>query len=156
MSPNYENTVIYKIISNDQNINDIYVGSTTDFNIRKRQHKTDCNNVKSKSYNLKVYQIIRQKGGWDEWTMIKIEDYPCTSWNEAHARERYYYDQLRGTMNTQTPNRTQNEYKKHYYELNKDKQKQYYEANKEKLKQYAKQRYQFKKERDNYLKKYLK
>lgn len=161
MSPNYNNTVIYKIVSNDQNINDIYVGSTTDFNKRKRQHKTDCNNVNSKQHNLKVYQIIRQNGGWEEWMMIKIEDYPCTSWNEAHTRERHYYNLLVGTMNSQVPTRTQKEYyetnkdhlsnkHKQYYINNKDKingiHKQYYEANKDKINGIHKQYYEANKE----------
>jgi len=169
--PNYNNTVIYKIVSNDANINDIYIGSTTNFNIRKRQHKTDCNNIKSKSYNLKIYETIRLNGGWDNWTMIEIEKYPCNTSIESHAKERYYYDLLGGTMNTRTPNRTQKEYyeankdhisdtQKKYYEANKehinDIKKKYYEANKEKKKQYDKERYIAKKERDNYIRFYNK
>jgi hypothetical protein len=154
--PNYENTVIYKIVSNDANINDIYIGSTTDFNIRKRQHKTDCNNIKSKSYNLKIYETIRLNGGWDNWKMIEIEKYPCNTSIESHAKERYYYDLLGGTMNTRTPNRSQKE----YYETNKEhlciKQKQYDDLNKEKKKLYARQRYIAKKERDNYIRFYNK
>jgi hypothetical protein len=62
---NYENTVIYKIVCNDLTITDLYVGNTTNFTKRKGQHKNSCINEKSKSYNLKIYKIIRENGGWE-------------------------------------------------------------------------------------------
>jgi len=68
----YSKIVIYKIVCNDLNIKDVYVGSTTDFRKRKNAHKTHCCNVDSRDYNLKVYTIIRANGGWCDWTMIKI------------------------------------------------------------------------------------
>jgi len=37
---NYTNTIIYKIVCNDLNITDLYVGSTTDFTNRKYNHKS--------------------------------------------------------------------------------------------------------------------
>ena len=40
MSQNY---VMYKIVCNDLNINDCYVGHTTNFNNRKSDHKYNCN-----------------------------------------------------------------------------------------------------------------
>jgi hypothetical protein len=126
----YSKTIIYKIVCNDLNITDVYVGSTTDFIRRKGQHKTVCNNEKSKKYNLKVYQSIRQNGGWDNFTMIEIEKYPCNDSNEAHARERYYLELLNSTLNIQIPTRNIQE----YYKDNKDKIKEYYEANKDKNK----------------------
>ena len=52
---------------------------------------------------LKVYQIIRANGGWDNWIMIEIEKYPCKDGNEARARERYYFDLLNATMNMIRP-----------------------------------------------------
>ena len=35
----YNNTLIYKIVCNDLNIKDVYVGHTTDFRRRKNCHK---------------------------------------------------------------------------------------------------------------------
>ena len=61
----YSRMIIYKLVCNDLNILDCYVGSTTDFSKRKYGHKSACNNCKIKNYNLKVYKIIRENGGWD-------------------------------------------------------------------------------------------
>jgi hypothetical protein len=139
---NYTNTVIYKIVCNDLTVTDLYVGHTTDFTKRKNAHKTNCNNANSKHYNLKVYKIIRENGGWVNWSMIEIEKFECTDANEAKARERYYLELLNAQLNSSIPGRSQKE----YFEANKDdillKQKQYQEANKDdrllKQKQYQK------------------
>jgi hypothetical protein len=129
----YSKTIIYKIVCNDLNITDIYVGSTTDFTRRKNEHKRCCTNEKSKSYNLKVYQTIRDNGGWDNFTMFEIEKYNCNNSNEAHARERHYYELLNAKLNIRYPNRS----KKEYMESNKEQltvlKKQWTIANKEKV-----------------------
>ena len=85
---NYQNTIIYKIVCNDLNIKDLYVGHTTDFKRRKSEHKLNCNNQKSEKYNMKIYKVIRNNQGWDNWSMIEIEKYPCNDSKEATARER--------------------------------------------------------------------
>lgn len=138
----YSKTVIYKIVCNDLTITDIYVGHTTDFVVRKYGHKTNCNNVNSKRYNLKVYTMIRNNGGWDNWTMVEVEKYPCSDGNEAATRERHYFELLNARMNSIVPIRTNEEKKKQiieacksYYQNNKEvkklKQKKYDENNKE-------------------------
>jgi hypothetical protein len=91
--------VIYKIVCNDLEIFDLYVGSTTNFKNRKCQHKASCNNSKDKCFNQQKYIMIRNNGGWDNWSMIEIEKFPCNDNNEARARERYYYEQLNSTLN---------------------------------------------------------
>ena len=40
----YNNTIIYKIVCNDLNIKDLYVGHTTDFTKRKYKHRLNCIN----------------------------------------------------------------------------------------------------------------
>ena len=95
---NYQNTIIYKIICKDLNIQDIYIGHTTNFIQRKHSHKQD-----SKTYSTKIYDIIRAYGGWKNWEMIEIEKYPCKDRNEAMARERFYYDVMHPSMNTYRP-----------------------------------------------------
>ena len=118
---NYSNTVIYKIVCNDLLITDVYVGSTTDFIKRKYLHKSDCNNINRKSYNEKKYIIIRANGGWNNWSMIEVEKYPCNDNNEARARERYWFELINANMNTIKPFITEDEklkYKKEYKELN--------------------------------------
>jgi hypothetical protein len=136
---NYSNTIMYKIVCNDLNITDSYIGHTTDFKSRKYQHKNRCNNENNKKYNLKVYQYIRNNGGWDNWSMIMIEEYDCNSKLEATKRERKLIEELKATLNYNIPSRT----RKEYYEDNIDKireqkkkyneySKIYYENNKEK------------------------
>jgi len=130
--PLYENGVIYKLKHNlDYDDLNIYIGSTTNFRGRKNCHKNNCYNEKSKKNNIPIYQFIRDNGGWVEWVMIAIEEYPCDSKKKLETRERYYIDLLRPTLNKIIPTRTK---------------KEYYEVNKEKLAEYQKERYENNKE----------
>ena len=95
----YENTYIYKIVCKDANVIDVYVGHTTDFRQRKRRHKIDC----IKFPNRKIYQLINENGGWDNWDMIIIEKCNLTNVEEAKLREHYWYDNLRPSLNNNMP-----------------------------------------------------
>jgi hypothetical protein len=121
----YSNTVIYKITCNNENIKDVYVGTTTNFKKRKSSHKSNCNNEKRAGYNYNIYKFIRKNGGWDNFSMILVENFPCNNSLESHERERYHYDILNCTLNTVTPGRTHQEYNKEYREKNKEKYKEY-------------------------------
>ena len=144
----YSRTVIYKIVCNDLNITDCYVGHTTDFIKRKAKHKHACNKESDKDYNYNVYRTIRENSGWYNWTMVEIEKWPCNDGKEASARERYWYEQLNSSLNSVVPNRSMNEryidlkesikiLQKEYQIKNKDKLKllkqQYYQANKDEI-----------------------
>jgi hypothetical protein len=76
---NYENGLIYKIVCNDTSITDCYIGSTTNFAKRKQQHKGFCNNEKSQKFNYYVYQYIRDHDGWNNWSMVLVENFSCKS-----------------------------------------------------------------------------
>jgi len=146
--PKYENGVIYKLKHNlDYDDLNIYIGSTTNFKNRKNQHKTACNNEKSRNYNSSIYKFIRDNGGWVEWVMIPIEVYSCDSKKELEIRERHHIDLLRPTLNKNIPTRTDKE----WYEDNKEKIlekiKEYKEANKEKILEKEKERYENNKEK---------
>ena len=95
----WENTLIYKIQHNDKP-ELLYVGSTTDFVKRKSQHKRSCNNPKAKEYNQKKYVTMRQNDGWDAFTMVLIENFPCTSRWEATARENKIMHDMKATLNS--------------------------------------------------------
>jgi hypothetical protein len=130
--PNYQNSIIYKLCHQDDQDNDnIYIGSTTNFRRRKCNHKTTCNNEKSKDYNIPIYQYIRDNGGWDKWQMIPIEQYPCNDIIELEIRERYHIELLKSKLNKQIPTRNIKE----RYEDNKEKilkkAKEYRDCNKE-------------------------
>ena len=101
--PNYTNTIIYKIVCNDLNITDCYVGHTTHFIKRKKQHKQGCNVATSSRYHLKIYTIIRANCGWTNWSMIEIEKFPCLDANEAKSREHHYYELFHAKLKSVRP-----------------------------------------------------
>jgi len=149
----YSKTIIYKIVCNDLTMQECYVGHTTDFTKRKYSHKFYALNEGKKDSNMKIYQTIRLNGGWDKWSMLEIEKYPCIDANEARARERYWFEQLSAKLNMQFPSRTIQEWqdtnkdtirekKKTYHIENRDnniaKAKKYNEENREHRKEYLK------------------
>jgi predicted GIY-YIG superfamily endonuclease len=99
----YSKTIMYKIVSKDLDNNYIYVGSTTDFAKRKSAHKSNCINENDSHYKIKVYEMIRENGGWNEFEMIEIEKYPCNDSNKSSARERYWKEHFNANMNTNIP-----------------------------------------------------
>jgi hypothetical protein len=103
-------TVIYKIVCNDLSITECYVGHTTDFVRRKWSHKRNTVFENGRDYNFKVYVTIRNNGGWDNWTMIEIEEYPCKDVNDAKKKEREWFGNLNSKLNTLYPQRTDQEY----------------------------------------------
>ena len=147
---NYEKTIIYQIVCKDITITDKYVGHTTNFTNRKRDHKKNCNNIKINTY---VYTIIRQNGGWENWDMIMIEEISVANVNEAKKIERHWIETLNATLNKMIPGRTLPEYGKKYRENNKDalkeKHKLYDQNNKDKIKERKQLYYQNNKDKIN-------
>lgn len=142
---NYQNTIIYVIKCRDDNIQEEYIGSTTNFNERKCAHKTCCNNEKGKSYNQLKYKFIRENGGWDNWIMLELEKYPCNDNREAERREEEIRVERKTKLNSQKAfvgAETKREYDKLYREEHKEelqeKHKQYYQTHKEDKKEYDK------------------
>ena len=148
---NYNNSTIYKLCCNDLSVTDIYVGSTTNFKMRKHDHKSRYNNELGKCYNLVVYTCIRKNGGWSNWDMIEIEKYEASDKHDLHKRERHWMESLKSSLNKTIPTRTGKEHyeanketllenKRAYYKKNKEalleKNKAYYEKNKEYLTEY--------------------
>jgi hypothetical protein len=116
----YSKIVIYKLVCNDLNITDCYVGNTTDFIRRKQKHKNNSTNENDRCYKYKVYETIRNNGGWDNWTMVEIEKYPCKDSYEARAKEREWFDYLNSGLNTIYPQRSPKEYMDKYCKDNKE------------------------------------
>ena len=48
---------IYKIVCKDVAVKEIYVGSTTNLKVRKCAHKSSCNNINSKTIQVKFIII---------------------------------------------------------------------------------------------------
>ena len=136
---NYNNSIIYKLLRKDDfdNLN-IYIGSTCNFRNRKCRHKFNTISEKSKNYYMDLYTYIRNNGGFDEWTMIQIENFKCNTKKELEARERYWVELLKPKLNSRVPNRTLKECKIDNIERYKEYDKKYYEEHKEQKKEYAK------------------
>jgi len=143
----YSNTIIYKICCKDTSIDDIYIGHTTHFINRKNQHKTSCININDKKYDQYVYQFIRENGGWDNWSMIQIQEHNCKNKREAEATEHFWIEKMGAKLNSNKPYAMCKEdpqlYKQKWYEEKKDyilqKAKENYESNKEEKLEYQKQ-----------------
>jgi len=111
--------IIYKIVCNDLDVKYTYVGSTKNFNKRKQSHEYALNNQKLS--HMKVYRIINENKGWDNWTMIILDSRFCESKAEAVEIERRYYDELNANaMNSIRPMCTIEEAKDKALETNKE------------------------------------
>ena len=142
---NYKKAIIYKLVCNDLLITDLYVGHTTDFTNRKKLHKQCSLNPTNSKHNYKVYKMIRDNGGWDNWSMIEIEKYPFNDENEARARERQWYELLDANMNTRCPilyADDKKQYEKKYYVQNKDQISETKKKYREQKKDYLQEKHQ--------------
>jgi len=140
--PDYSKCLIYKLCCKNLYIKDFYIGSTCNFRKRKHQHKFDCGNK-----NIKVYKFIRDTGGWENWDMILVEEYPCENKLQKEKRERYWIDELKPNLNTYLPVRVKVNFKSHipgvteeeFYKLNQEYKKKQQDIkrknNSEKLKE---------------------
>lgn len=126
----YRNGKVYRMNVGDE----FYIGSScAPLPKRKGQHKD-----KMKKFPLRrLYQKVLEVG-WENVSIVLVEEYPCENKMELERRERYWIDELQPSLNTYVPTRT----KKEHYEANKDtilqKTKEYREANKDFYKQYNK------------------
>jgi hypothetical protein len=144
--PNYQNGLVYKIQHNS--IDELlYVGSTTEFTKRKHLHKSKCKNDTSKKYVM-----IRENGGWENFTMTLVKYFPCNTKRELEAEEEKVRRELNASLNSIRSYRTEQELN-NYYQDNKEhikeQKKQYYQDNKEQINEYKKQYYQDNKEQIN-------
>ena len=154
--------VFYKIVCLDDSVELCYVGSTADFNKRKQTHKHYCTNEMRKAYNRKIYQTIRENGGWENFKMVEIGKAEQLTKRQAEAIEEEYRQELKANLNSMrcylTPEEKQEYYKEHnkkYREENTDKikerDKKYYEKNSDKFKEYSKK---YREENTDKIKKY--
>jgi len=99
----YSNTIFYKIFCKDPSVKELYIGHTTNFVQRKYAHKQSCINTKSVNYNCKVYKIIRDNMGWDNWNMEIIAFHNCDDLYSAKKQEQQYFEEYNATLNSIEP-----------------------------------------------------
>ena len=108
--PDYKKCVIYTIRTGEG----LYVGSTCNFNNRKYEHKSTMNNEKSKGYNIKLYQTIRENDG--AWDMQPHSEYPCNSKIEMNIEEERIRKELNANLNMYSCFQTKEERLKYHQE----------------------------------------
>ena len=91
---NHKNTIIYKI---QHNVKPelLYIGHTTNFDTRKYQHKKSAADPQEGA----LYQLIREHGGWDSFTMSPIKQVSCQNRIDALIEEQKCIDKLCATLN---------------------------------------------------------
>ena len=94
----YSNTLIYKIYCKDPVINDVYVGHTTNFVQRKFSHKQGALHSSNK-----LYDTIRNNGGWANWKMDIVAFFDCQDLREARQKEQEYFLSCKATLNSIEP-----------------------------------------------------
>ncbi len=139
--PDYSKGVIYKIYCKDPNIDKVYIGSTTDFNNRRYNHKYDCKTENRKKYNQKKYKFIRENGGWEQWNMEILHYYSCSNRTELdmeEERNRQLYNNINEKRSYVTEEERREDSVQRYID-NKEKlnkySRQYHIDNKEKAKE---------------------
>ena len=110
--------VIYQIKTADG----LYVGSTTDFNQRKSQHKINISNENRKDYNMNLYQNIRKNNGVWDMTIHSIFNYDIKA--ELKIEENRIIKELNCNLNVRSAYRSKSDKQaeeREYYHKHKDK-----------------------------------
>ena len=124
----YSKAVIYSIVcKTDETL--LYVGSTTEFTKRKSAHKTDCINENSGKHNCPVYVMIRANGGWDNFNMTPVKEFPCNNKIQLVIEEERLRQEMNANLNTLRAYRSLEVHKKEMKEWN----EQYRKDNAEQL-----------------------
>jgi hypothetical protein len=120
----------YEIVCKNENIKDCYVGKTTNFKKRVRDHKSNCYNENRKKYNYKLYEYIRENGGINNWEFIEIEKGEYDN-EESALKERELIEKFNATLNNYIPTRKKKEWDKDNKKKIKEYQNEFRENNRE-------------------------
>ena len=100
---------VYKLCCDG--VEDFYIGSSFDMKWRKYDHKSNCNNSKSKAYNLKVYQYIRANGGYENWKFEILVEKEFENKRDLEIKEQECIKLLKPLLNSKSAYQTEEEYK---------------------------------------------
>lgn len=96
------NYTFYRIYSKNPDVTECYIGSTKDFHTRIIGHKSMCNNKNSRHYNTKIYEYMRNNGGFEEFE-IEIIDIIKFSKSDRLSHERKLMELFGATLNSILP-----------------------------------------------------
>jgi len=126
--------IMYKIAPKNHELKYCYIGHTTNFITRMRHHKEQAINENYNKSHFKLYQVIRQNGGWNEWEMVNLEEIYGKTKLEARMREQELIDEHGANLNSLKAYISEEQRK----ELKKQITEKYREENKELLKEQTK------------------
>jgi len=153
--------VIYIIKCRDEKIQNVYIGSTFDFNQRCASHRSISKNPKQKGYNIYLYEFIRENGGFENWRIEILEINYFESKEQLRFQEREYMKEYPLLLNTNQAAITENErkekikiFKEIWVKENRERckihNKKWIQKNKEKINEYQREYYHKKKrEKEN-------
>ena len=103
----YSKAKIYKILNDIDN--DVYIGATCQPLCKRMvNHRSQINATKSKKYNYKLYQKMRDLGV-EHFYIELIKEAPCENAEQLRAIEGEYIRQY-GELNTRIEGRTKKQY----------------------------------------------
>ena len=105
----------YKLHSLDEDLMEVYIGSTKDIRQRIWNHKYQC----KRNWHLPIYMFINVNGGFDNWTFEILDEIEVDSNEERYKIEREFIKKLPLNLNVELPTRTDEEYRKDNAEKNK-------------------------------------
>lgn len=115
-----------------------YIGSTSNFQLRRNNHK--CFYQKGRHYNG-IYQLIRDNGGWDDWEMKVITT------ADTHEKMRQIENTL--IMNSNNVLNKRIAYVADYVQYKRQAGKKHYYSHLEQERRRARERYHKKKQCNN-------
>ena len=143
--PDYQNGKVYTLRCYSDVLL-VYVGSTTKpLSDRKSNHKFNS----LRNPNNSLYKIILENGGWDNWYIELVENYPCNSKQELERREGEIMREI-GNLNSKMPRGLKQKENPNYQTEHKEersKEPEYIENKKEDKKNYDKEYREINKER---------
>lgn len=88
----------YKIAIKDTKY--CYIGSTTNLNRRLNSHKNSCHNYLQSNYHFKLYEVIREHGGWQnvEYSVVGLHEVETRC--DAMVQEQKYIVQHKANLNS--------------------------------------------------------
>tara|TARA_B100001093_G_C26501259_1_gene873411 strand:- start:183 stop:710 length:528 start_codon:yes stop_codon:yes gene_type:complete len=89
----YNKVIFYCINVNDE----CYVGHTTNFSARIKQHKSCVNSLKNRLY-IELYKI-----GFDNAVITILEERGCENIRDAVIHEQKHFDKIKATLNECPP-----------------------------------------------------
>ena len=134
MTINYKNGKIYKIEPLNGEEGDIYIGSTTKEYLSQRMtaHRGGYKSWKNGKGNKLMSFDLFEKYGAENCCIILLENCPCESKDELHAKESHHIRTL-NCVNKVIPGRTKKEWRNENQDYLLEYAKKYRETNKEKI-----------------------